>query len=448
MESRKRAAPVIVALVLVLALPAGASATTAYLVEANGSFPSNLDALVAGAGGTLVRVQGDIGVAEATSNDPGFAARLAGNAGIQAVTPDVLVQWAPTPDSVAGMADGPSSSSSPPNPSAAAFFGCQWNLRQIDAPGAWAQGQFGSPAGKVAVLDTGVDPTHIDLVGRVDTADSVSMLTPGSSPCGAGDETQFFDFFFHGTFVSSLITSNGIGMASVAPGTQVVGVKVLNCHGSGSFGDVIAGIDYAASLPSVNVINMSLGAVFAKTQNGRLLGALAKAVNFANGRGKLVVAASGNNGLDLDHIGNVTEVPGESGATIAIYATTITQGLASYSNFGNATWVGAPGGDLPNPVAALPGCPVAHASQSLVLGACSSFSLVFACGAHHSYLLGDGTSFATPLVSGVAALVSGEGGGGVNPGQLKATLAQTADDIGDPNLFSHGRVNASEAVSH
>jgi subtilisin family serine protease len=312
---------------------------------------------------------------------------------------------------------------------------------------AWAQGQFGSPAGKVAVLDTGVDPTHIDLAGRVDTADSVSVLTPGSSPCGGADESTFLDFFFHGTFVSSNITSNGIGMASVAPLTQVVAVKVLSCVGSGSFGDVIAGIDYAAGLPDVNVINMSLGAVFAKSHNGRLLGALAKAVNFANGRGKLVVAAAGNNGLDLNHIGNVTEVPGESGTAIAIYATTIDQSLASYTNFGNKTWVGAPGGDLPNPAAALPGCPLPPSVQSLVLGACSSFSIFFSCGSHASYLIGAGTSFATPLVAGVAALVSGEQGGGVNPGQLKTTLSQTADDIGAPNLFSHGRVNASNAVS-
>src|SRR5258708_4823539 len=447
MVSRKLAALVIAALALVLAMPGRASAATAYVIEATGTFPSNLAALVTGAGGALVRVQGEIGVAEATSNDPNFAAKLAGQAGIQAVTPDPLVQWTPSPNSLAGKTDGPSSSAAPPNPSSAFFFGCQWNLRQIDAPGAWAQGQFGSPAGKVAVLDTGVDPTHIDLVGRVDTADSVSMLTPGSSPCGASDETQFFDFFFHGTFVSSLITSNGIGMASVAPLTQVAGVKVLSCVGSGSFGDVIAGIHYAASLPSVNAINMSLGAVFPKDHNGRLIGALAKAVALANGRGKLVVAAAGNNGLDLNHVGNVTEVPGESGPAIAIYATAINQSLASCSNLGNATWVGAPGGDLPNPAAALPGCPVPHSIQSLVLGACSSFSIFFSCGAHNSYLLGDGTSFATPLVSGVSALVSGERGGGVNPGQLKTTLAQTADNIGDPNLFSHGPVNASSAVS-
>src|SRR5579864_2150207 len=449
MKSRKPV--VLAAMALVLALPgwAGAATSTAYVIETAGAVPPDLASMVTAAGGTLTRVQGDFGIAEATSQDPNFAANLGANSGIQAVTADPAVQWTPAPSAIGGTATGSSASSgAPPNPAAAFFFGCQWNMLQINAPGAWAQGQFGSPAGKVAVLDTGVDPTHIDLAGRVDTAESTSVLTPGSSPCGPVDETTFLDFFFHGTFVSSNITSNGLGMASVAPLTQVVAVKVLSCVGSGSFGDVIAGIDYAANLPDVNVINMSLGAVFDKNHNGRLLGALAKAVNFANGRGKLVVAAAGNNGLDLNHLGNLTEVPGESGSAIAVYATAIDQSLASYSNFGNKTWVGAPGGDLPNPAGPLPGCPVPPSIQSLVIGACSSFSLFFACSGHANYLFGAGTSFATPLVAGVAALVSGEQGGGVNPGQLKTTLAQTADNIGPNDRFSKGRVNAGNAVEH
>jgi len=296
-----------------------------------------------------------------------------------------------------------------------------------------------------------IDPTHSEMVGKVDVAQSTSTLSPGSSPCGPVDETTILDFRFHGTFVASQIVSNNIGVAGVAPLTEIVAVKSLNCTGSGSFADVIAGILYAADLPDVSAINMSLGAVFPRTGAGSLISAMNKAVNYANSQGKLVVSSAGNEGLDLQHSGNLVSLPAEAGAGISIYATGIDDTLASYSNHGvSATWVGAPGGDSPNPLPPLPGCVLPQSLQSLVLGACSSFqvSLPFACGTG-SYVLGAGTSFAAPLVAGVGALVDGKAGGSLGPAQLKTNLKNTADDLGatgTDNLYSHGRVNASSAV--
>jgi thermitase len=289
------------------------------------------------------------------------------------------------------------------------------------------------------------------MVGKVDVAQSTSTLTPGSSPCGPVDETTILDFRFHGTFVASQIVTNNIGIAGVAPLTEIIAVKSLNCTGNGSVGDVISGILYAADLSDASVINMSLGGIFSRTGAGSLISALNKAVNYANSQGKLVVSAAGNEGLDLQHSGNLVSLPAEAGAGISIYATAIDETLASYSNHGvSATWVGAPGGDFPNPAPPLPGCVITPSSQSLVIGACSSFqvSLPFACGTG-SYVLGTGTSFASPLVAGVAALVDGKAGGSLGPAQLKTNLKNTADDLGAPgtdNLYSHGRVNASSAV--
>jgi subtilisin family serine protease len=86
--------------------------------------------------------------------------------------------------------------------------------------------------------------------------------------------------------------------------------------------------------------------------------------------------------------------------------------------------------------------------QGLMISVCSSF----VCGNSSSYVVGDGTSFfASPTVAGVAALVDGKHGGALDAGQLKTILSQSADDLGKPgtdNLFSHGRVNASQAVDH
>lgn len=435
------------ALALLLALPAVAAPAPRYIIEGSGNaLPANLSAMVGAAGGTLQRTHPEIGVAQATSTDPAFATKLAAASGIQSVSLDTIVQWTPPPSVIQGTVVLSHPPAPAPNPQGAFFFGCQWNLSQINAPGAWAQGAFGSTKARVAVLDTGVDPNHIDLAGKIDTADSVSVITPGSSPCGSADETTFFDFFFHGTFVSSQIVSNLIGMASVAPSSSVIMVKVLNCQGSGSFGDVIAGIEYAAQLKHVDIINMSLGAFIPKAGNDALIDATNRAVQFAHNQGKLVVVASGNSAEDLTFNSPNIELPAQSPGATAVNATNIQDTLASYSNFGTATWVDAPGGDLPNPLAPLPNCPeIPAAEQSLVLGACTSA----VCGDENSYLIGDGTSFASPIVAGVSALIDGVDGKPLTffPDYAKLILALTADDIGPFSTYAFGRVNASRAVA-
>ncbi len=439
-------------LALGLALTAPVLAES-YIIDANGNLPSDLEELVTAAGGTLVRLHDEIDVAIAVSEDSGFAAALEASSNKLTCLEDQVVQWTPelTGAEVVTMPTGHTSI----DPTTALLFPCQWNLRQIDAPGAWAQDAFGDPNVKVAVLDSGVDPFHIDLAGKVDLAQSASFLTPGSSICnsvlGLPDEETFFDFRFHGTFVASQITTNNLGMAGVAPLTEIVAVKVLNCLGSGSFGELIAGILYAASLDDVDVINMSLGAYFDRTGGaGSLLGPLAKAVNHAGSQGKLMISASGNDFADLDHDGSFISVPAQSGSGISIYATAVDDSRALYANHGvSGTWVGAPGGDSPNPNPPIPGCLLSLASQSFPPGACSSTSVFFNCGSGASYLAGSGTSFAAPIVAGVAALVDGQHGGAKNPAQLKTTLKNTADDLGAPgtdNEFSHGRVNAAAAV--
>jgi subtilisin family serine protease len=447
-RTRFSLAAVAAGLVLLAALPVSAAAASSYVIEStsNSSVPANLAAMVTAAGGTLTRTHSVFGVAQATSNDPNFAKKLAANSSIQSVTLDSQIQWVPpAATAIRGSVALSHLPSPPPNPQGAAFYACQWNFPQINAAAAWAKGAFGSPHAKVAVLDTGVDPNHIDLAGKIDLTNSVSVLTPGTSPCGSADETTIFDFDFHGTFTSSQVTGNLIGMAAVAPKTEVVMVKVLNCAGSGSFDDVISGIEYAANLPDVNVISMSLGANIPKAGNSSLIDAIGRATLYATLHGKLVVVAAGNDGVELDLFGPNIELPAQSPGAIAITATNIVDGLTSYSNFGAVTWVAAPGGDLPNPAAPLAGCPIEADEQSLVLGACSST----VCGDENSYLIGAGTSFATPLVAGVAALLDGVDGKPLDlvPSYTALVLALTADKIGPFTTFANGRVNAGRAVA-
>jgi subtilisin family serine protease len=367
----------------------------------------------------------------------------------------MIVQW--TPEIEGNVIKAPELGTPGTDPSGAYYRACQWNLDQIDAPAAWNAGIFGDGV-TVAVLDSGVDPDHIDLFGKVDLANSVSVLT--NSPCGPVDELYWFDFRYHGTLVASQITGNGLGMASVAPGAEIVAVKTNSCLGSGTFGDLIAGILYAADLAHVDIINMSLGGYFAKNEVQGLLPAVTKAVNYANSKGKLVVASAGNGddygvGINLDKDKNYVHLPSEAGTAVSVYATNYYDQLAGYSNYGRSgTWIGAPGGGAPPP-APLAECPWPEVGGS-VLGACSSYSVFFSCydplfGAVY-YLRGaTGTSFAAPTAAGVAALMEGNYSGGLNPGQLRSALAKTADDLGKKGtdaLYSHGRVNAGEAAQY
>jgi subtilisin family serine protease len=404
-------------------------------------------------GGTVDRAHPEVGIAQVSGLTDSKAQKLKGKAA-QHVMRDLIVQWT-DPASDFETSQGVSAMGHAADPTATFFYPCQWNMRQIDAPGAWAQDQFGDPGVKVAVLDGGVDPFHQDLAGRIDVAQSASFISePSICDLFAPDMDTFQDFGFHGSFVSGIITTNGIDIAGVAPLAQVVGVKVLNCQGQGSFADVIAGILYAASLPDVEIINMSLGAYFPKNDQDAkgLVAAMNKAVNYAGSQGKLVVSSAGNNGVDLDHDGNFVSVPAQSGSGIAAWAGDIDGGLAGYSNHGHSgAWVGAGGGDFaPSAQVPLAGCSFPPSVHGAIASVCSSTSLFFGCGSGDLYLFGGtGTSFSAPLVAGVAALVDGKAGGSLNAGQLKTILKNTADDIGKKGadgLFSHGRVNASSAV--
>lgn len=455
--------------VLCLAPQAGAADTeesNQFLIELAGGGPDDLEAAVEAAGGTLVHEFNEIGAASAISDKQGFARKLKKSGGIKRVTRDLLVQWIPESESFdTQVIEDVGAEGNLTDPTTAAFFPCQWNMTQIDTPGAWAQGEFGAGA-TVAVVDTGISDTHlfgthVDLAGQVAGAfTTVSADNPLCALFGAFDSTDPRDFNFHGTFVSGIVTANGFRVAGVAPDSRVIGVKVLNCLGSGTFGDVIAGILFAAGLPQVDVINMSLGAYFPKNLpgGGPLVAALNKAVNFAQGvSGKLVVSSAGNGdpvtglGIDLDHDGNFVHVPSQSGSGVSAWAGDIDGGLASYSNHGHSgADVGAGGGDSTpgSPQIPLPGCGLPSGHDGIV-SVCSPDSLFFpVCGTGNFVLFGGtGTSFSAPAVSGVAALAVGAHGS-MNGGQLKTLLKNTADDLGKKgadNLFSHGRVNAKNA---
>ncbi len=156
-----------------------------------------------------------------------------------------------------------------------------------------------------------------------------------------------------------------------------------------------------------------------------------------------MVAASGNNGVNLDaDPGDFVSIPAQLNGVISVGATgPIRQlnfdALASYSNYGGVTGVAlvAPGGS---------GAPVFQ--QDLIVGVCSTFALTFSCHAGHSYLIGAGTSFASPHVAGAAVELISKYAGHLKPTTVRRCLTTTADNVGSSAIFGAGRLNALKTV--
>jgi len=443
----------------VLAATTASAAPKNFVLEAKGPLAQGHFNAVLIAGGTVNFQHAGTGLVMASSENAAFAAQVMASGVFISATPDRVAQWTPDvrPQEFGEAAITPGNET---------FWNLQWAPGAIHAPQAWAAGCTGKGA-RVAILDGGIHNTHIDLAANLDTGASRSFVPGFAYNTDTGT-------FWHGTHVAGIVAAadNSIGTIGIAPEATLIGVKVLH-NGSGSFGWVISGILYAATPLSqggagADIINMSLGAVFPKNDPDvrGLVAALNKAVNYADRFGVLVVSAAGNDGLDLDHSGNLVSSPAQSGSGIAVSATgpvgfavgwpsgaTNFSRPASYTNFGNsAINVAAPGGDFVYPgnenctIPAIPAgnvtvpCWVFDMVMSTVRGGPASIS---------SYGWAAGTSMAAPAAAGVAALIKGATPG-ISLGALKNRLAQSADDFGkighDP-YYGRGFVNAEKACT-
>ena len=284
------------------------------------------------------------------------------------------------------------------------LFPQQWGPVKVKAPEAWDITK-GAPATVVAVLDTGVAPDHPDISPQVTANQNFS----GAPTTG--------DFFGHGTHVAGIIAAlmdNALGVAGLAPVVKIANVKVLNDSGSGQWSGIIAGILWAAD-NGCHVINMSLGG-----SSGAQ--AVEDAINYAWGKGVVVIAAAGNNGSSSP------SYPAFYASCIAVAATDQNDAKASFSNFGDWVDCAAPGVDI---LATVPTGPCQLCDQS-------------------GYRNLSGTSMAAPHVAGLAALLfplmpDGNGDGRVND-EVRNRIEATCDNIGISGIGA-GRINALAAVS-
>lgn len=242
--------------------------------------------------------------------------------------------------------------------------------------------------------------------------------------------------------MGSTVASNAFVSAGVTSQTTLIGAKVCDVFGSCDFGAIFSGLLFAAE-NGADVINMSLGGAFSKPGNGRFVGFLNSFMNQIRRSGATVVVSAGNDARNLDQDGSIYDTFCDSPNVICVSATgpessaspsgpwTNIDAFAPYSNFGrSAIDVAAPGGNSGGPVWA----------------ACSQTSLTIPDCQTGTFIVGaNGTSFAAPHVSGLAALLYSQGID--KPGRVKTKIQQSADDLGqngtDP-FYGKGRISVSK----
>jgi serine protease AprX len=300
----------------------------------------------------------------------------------------------------------------------------------VRADKVWAAGHTGQGVG-VAVIDTGVNPVG-DLAGRVSHAMDFTA------------DQDNVDHFGHGTFVAGMIAGTGstdVGVKGTAPGAHIISLKIAGRNGAADITHVMAAIQYAVSFKDqldIDVLNLSLGTDSWQDYRVDLLN---MAVERAWANGITVVVAASNRGPDVGTISKPADDPFV--ITVGAVADRSTPGIGddSVPSFSAAGPTKSNG--LTKPDIAAPGRSVV--STRAVGSAIDTDYPEARIGDKH--FVGSGTSFASGVVSGAAALVL-SANPELTPNQIKARLVDSArtGPVTDPQRVGAGWLNAEAAT--
>ncbi|HJR26226.1 MAG TPA: S8 family serine peptidase, partial [Acidimicrobiales bacterium] len=267
----------------------------------------------------------------------------------------------------------------------------QATASNVNLPAAWDL-TTGDSGTVIAVVDTGVTPSNPELPASK-VLSGRNVITGTSS---TGDDNG------HGTAsaaVAAMVGNNNAGAAGACWLCLILPVKALGSNGSGTAAQVASGIVWAAD-NGADVINLSL--------SGSSSTSVKNAVDYAEGKGIVVVASAGNNSS------TTAAYPAAHPTVLGVAASTLSDAPTTYTNRGSWVKLAAPGTNV---------------------GLSRSGSLISFAG----------TSSAAPLVSGIAALLESENPG-LTPAQVRAALMSSALDV--PFVSSSGgRVNAGAALT-
>ena len=274
----------------------------------------------------------------------------------------------------------------------------QWYLDSINTYEGWDI-TTGSSDVVIAVLDSGVNAQHPDLVGKVLTGQGYDFV---NNDADASDDQG------HGTSVAGTAAANvnnGIGIAGIAMNAKILPVKVMSAASSALYSNIAKGIIYAAD-NGADIINVSLTGTVAST-------ILQDAVNYAWGKGCVVVCSAGNSGL------NEKLYPAACNNVIAVSASNYWGEAPSWSTKGDHVDVVAPG----------------HGIQTTTMNG--------------GYGMTGGTSFSAPIVSGLAALLMSSPLD-LSNAEIEDVIKNTATDIGavgKDDASGFGIINVEQALT-
>ena len=270
------------------------------------------------------------------------------------------------------------------------YLGSEWHLNKISAGPAWDTSQGAGIT--IAILDTGVLPTHPDLVQVAgwnfvsNNADTSDVHGHGTSVAGA----------------AAAITNNGAGVAGVAGAAKIMPIRVADATGYAYFSAIASGVTYAAD-NGARVVNVSIDGAYGSSS-------IQSAGNYLKSKGGLLVVGAGNSNVDNGSLATSSMIP--------VAATDSNDLKASFSNFGKYVAVAAPG-----------------------VG-------IWTTSLDGTYRSASGTSYSAPVTAGVVALMMAAKPS-LSAGQVESLLYSTALDLGTAGrdvYFGYGRVNASAAV--
>jgi subtilisin family serine protease len=483
------------------ALCATASGARYIVLYKQQSLEKGTPASIAAAGGSVVASYPQIGVVIAESANPVFQSTLMTDSRVDGVA--ATGKFGVRADDGFGIRGQRPSAGPLVTPTAGTgdpLTSLQWDMRQIHAFDAQAV-TGGSPSIVAGDIDTGVDWQHPDLAVSVDFSRSASCISgaPDTSPAA------WFDGNGHGTHTAGTIAAaaNGIGIVGVAPGVKIAAIKAGTDDGGFFFPEAVVCSFMWAATHGINVTNNSYFADpwYFNCKNDpeqrAIWSAERRAIEYAQHRGVTVVAAMGNFADDLAHptqdiispdtgpfpnprdVTNACAViPAEVPGVIGVSGVGVEQRKSYFSSYGSGvTQVTAPSGDdlqvnadAPNGqvLSSVPqwfGDLLEPLFPEFFEKDCSGGSCVY-------WAYFEGTSMATPHVTGVVALLESEYGP-MSTGAVQALVNRTADPLDCPanpylwpdfpqfsnglpqvctggpganSFYGHGEVNALSAV--
>jgi subtilisin family serine protease len=340
-------------------------------------------------------------------------------------------------------------------PTTAKYYksGWQWNMKQIKAD--QAPEAYQGLGTRVCIIDTGIDETHQDLQGKVVARES--FVTVANGYPGPGPSAAALDSNGHGTHVAATVTTNGIGVAGVAPAASLMTAKVFAATGGASLAAIWDAMSWCTA-NNADAINMSLGGARNKPFSPSVQAARDEyqaRIAAARNAGVVVVVSAGNDAVTLSPAAPYEFWPAQIPGAFTVGATApssnpsypfasappnaLFDGLAGYSQFGPDIDIWAPGG-----------AGFINRVQANITSACSSFRVGGGCAGGKYYWSISGTSMASPHVAAAAAIVTGRLAmprGIDRTNAVEACLSSTGDPITLSGTPTRPRLNVLRATT-